>query len=197
MILSIIIIMFILMGVIVGAKRGFTYQLIRMISTILVLLLALLLKDFVANIFIEHFNFIDINPAISIIFYRGIAFIILCFIFKMLFRILLRTSKKLESILNKTIILGIPSKILGGILGFIEYYIYAVIILSILSIPIFKINVVDSKVARSILNSVPKVYKLDTSLFTELQEVSNRCDGLCEEEYMGVLKKHGIIKNVD
>ena len=197
MILSIIIIMFILMGVIVGAKRGFTYQLIRMISTILVLLLALLLKDFVANIFIEHFNFIDINPAISIIFYRGIAFIILCFIFKMLFRILLKTSKKLENLLNKTIILGIPSKILGGILGFIEYYIYAVIILSILSIPIFKINVVDSKVARSILNSVPKVYKLDTSLFTELQEVSNRCDGLCEEEYMGVLKKHGIIKNVD
>ena len=119
------------MGVIVGAKRGFTYQLIKMISTILVVLLALLLKDFVANIFIDHFNFIDIDPAISIIFYRGIAFIILCFIFKMIFRILLKTSKKLENLLNKTIILGIPSKILGGVLGFIEYYIYAVIILSI------------------------------------------------------------------
>lgn len=194
MILSIIIIMFILMGVIVGAKRGFTYQLIRMISTILVVLLALLLKDFVANIFIDHFNFIDIDPAISIIFYRGIAFIILCFIFKMIFRILLKTSKKLENLLNKTIILGIPSKILGGVLGFIEYYIYAVIILSILSIPIFKINVVDSKVARSILNSVPKVYKLDTSLFAELQEISNNCDGICEEEYKEVLKSHGIIK---
>ena len=182
------------MGVIVGAKRGFTYQLIRMISTILVVLLALLLKDFVANIFIDHFNFIDIDPAISIIFYRGIAFIILCFIFKMIFRILLKTSKKLENLLNKTIILGIPSKILGGVLGFIEYYIYAVIILSILSIPIFKINVVDSKVARSILNSVPKVYKLDTSLFAELQEISNNCDGICEEEYKEVLKSHGIIK---
>lgn len=194
MILSIIIIMFILMGVIVGAKRGFTYQLIKMISTILVVLLALLLKDFVANIFIDHFNFIDIDPAISIIFYRGIAFIILCFIFKMIFRILLKTSKKLENLLNKTIILGIPSKILGGVLGFIEYYIYAVIILSILSIPIFKINVVDSKVARSILNSVPKVYKLDTSLFAELQEISNNCDGICEEEYKEVLKSHGIIK---
>ena len=194
MILSIIIIMFILMGVIVGAKRGFTYQLIKMISTILVVFLALLLKDFVANIFIDHFNFIDIDPAISIIFYRGIAFIILCFIFKMIFRILLKTSKKLENLLNKTIILGIPSKILGGVLGFIEYYIYAVIILSILSIPIFKINVVDSKVARSILNSVPKVYKLDTSLFAELQEISNNCDGICEEEYKEVLKSHGIIK---
>ena len=194
MVLSIIIILFILMGVIVGLKRGFTYQLIKMISTILVVLVSFLLKDFVANIFIDHFNFIDINPAISIIFYRGISFILLCFIFKILVSLLLRTSKKFESILNKTIILGIPSKILGGVLGFIEYYIYAVIILSILSIPIFKLNILDSVVARSILNSVPKVYKLDTSLFAELQEISNNCDGICEEEYKELLKSHGIIK---
>ena len=185
------------MGVIVGAKRGFTYQLIRMISTILVVLLALLLKDFVANIFIKHFNFIDIDPAISIIFYRGIAFIILCFIFKMIFRILLKTSKKLENLLNKTIILGIPSKILGGILGFIEYYIYAVIILSILSIPIFKINVVDSKVARSILKGTPKMYKVDTRLFNEIQDIANKCKSDCEKDYIETLKRYGIVERAD
>ena len=194
MILSIIIIIFILMGVIIGAKRGFIYQLIKMLSTILVVLLALLFKNFVANIFINHFNFIDMNPSISIIFYRGISFIILCFIFKLVFRLLLKFSKRLENILDKTIILGIPSKILGGILGFIEYYIYTVIILSILSIPVFNINVLSSGVARGILKGTPKIYKIDTSLFTELQDISNRCNDLCEDEYMEVLRRHGIIK---
>ena len=198
MVLSIIIIMFILMGIIIGIKRGFTYQLIKMLSGIVILVLSLLLKNPLANLFIKYFDFLNINKGLSIIFYRGIAFIILCFIFKMLIRLLLKASKKFEKLLSATIILGIPSKILGGVLGFVEYYIYAFIILLILSIPIFKIDVNDSMVARSIIGSTPALSKkVDTDLFAELQEEFDKGNNASEDEYIKILKRHGLIKDIN
>lgn len=194
MILSIIIVMFILMGVIVGIKRGFTYQLIKMLSTFVVFIFALLLKNKVALIFVKYFNFLDIDKSLSIIFYRGISFILLCFILKMIIRLLLKISRNFEKLLNATIILGIPSKILGGILGFIEYYIYVFIILLILSIPVFNINVKSSSVARTILTDTPALSKkVDISLFNELQDEYNKKDNASDEEYIKILKRHGII----
>ena len=194
MILSILIIMFILSGIILGIKRGFTYQLIKMLSLFITVVGALFFKNIVAKLFINYFDFLDMNPHIKIIFYRGIAFILLCFIIRIIIGLLLKLSKKFEKLLNATIILGIPSKILGGILGFIEFYIYAFIILLILSIPIFKVNVKNSKVANIILNNTPAPSKkVDTDLLDELQDTYNSCHNDCEEKYIKILNKHGIV----
>ena len=194
MILSILIIMFILSGIILGIKRGFTYQLIKMLSLFITVVGALFFKNIVAKLFINYFDFLDMNPHIKIIFYRGIAFILLCFIIRIIIGLLLKLSKKFEKLLNATIILGIPSKILGGILGFIEFYIYAFIILLILSIPIFKVNVKNSKVANIILNNTPAPSKkVDTELLDELQDTYNSCHNDCEEKYIKILNKHGIV----
>ena len=194
MILSILIIMFILSGIILGIKRGFTYQLIKMLSLFITVVGALFFKNIVAKLFINYFDFLDMNPHIKIIFYRGIAFILLCFIIIIIIGLLLKLSKKFEKLLNATIILGIPSKILGGILGFIEFYIYAFIILLILSIPIFKVNVKNSKVANIILNNTPTPSKkVDAELLDELQDTYNSCHNDCEEKYIKILNKHGIV----
>ena len=194
MILSILIIMFILSGIILGIKRGFTYQLIKMLSLFITVVGALFFKNIVAKLFINYFDFLDMNPHIKIIFYRGISFILLCFIIRIIIGLLLKLSKKFEKLLNVTIILGIPSKILGGILGFIEFYIYAFIILLILSIPIFKVNVKNSKVANIILNNTPTPSKkVDTELLDELQDTYNSCHNDCEEKYIKILNKHGIV----
>ncbi len=194
MILSILIIMFILSGVILGIKRGFTYQLIKMLSLFITVVGALFFKNIVAKLFINYFDFLDMNPHLKIVFYRGIAFILLCFIIRIIIGLLLKISKKFEKLLNATIILGIPSKILGGILGFIEFYIYAFIILLILSIPIFKVNVKNSKVANIILNNTPTPSKkVDTELLDELQDTYNSCHNDCEEKYIKILNKHGIV----
>ena len=83
MVLSIIIIMFILLGTVVGIKRGFLYQLIKMLSNIIVFVVAILLKNPVADILINNFDIINIDKSISIIFYRAISFILICFILKL------------------------------------------------------------------------------------------------------------------
>ena len=197
MILSIIIIMFILLGTIVGIKRGFLYQLIKMLSNIIVFVVALLLKNPVADILINNFDIINIDKAISIIFYRAISFIIICFILKLVILLVLKITRVLEKVLEATIILAIPSKILGGILGFIEYYIYAFIILLVLSIPIFNIDVYKSDVAKFILKETPLISKkVDISLFEELKREYDKGTNASEKEYIKILKDHGILKDM-
>lgn len=197
MILSIIIIMFIVLGTVVGIKRGFLYQLIKMLSNIIVFVVALLLKNSVADILINNFDIINIDKSISIIFYRAISFILICFILKLIITLILKITRVLEKVLEATIILAIPSKILGGILGFIEYYIYAFIILLILSIPVFNIDVYKSDVAKFILKETPLVSKkVDISLFEELKREYDKGTGASEKEYIKILKDHGIIKDM-
>ena len=192
MILSIIILIFLSFGVILGLKRGFTYQLIKMVGIFLILILSYIFKDKLALVFLNHFNFIDINPNVSIIFYRLISFIILMFIFRVILLIILKISAGFEKFLSATIILGIPSKILGAILGFIEYYIYTFLILLILSLPFTKINVSESKLAITILHTPYISNKLDVSLIEDIKDEFDSTNK--EENYLKILKKHNIIK---
>ena len=197
MIISIVIIILLMFGIIIGAKRGFTYQLIKMLGIFLVLTLSFLLKNKLALLFLNHFNFIDLDSAISILFYRGISFIILFFIFRLVLKLILKLSKNFEKVLNATIILGIPSKILGAILGFIEYYIYIFIILVILSIPIFKLDLKNSFVARFMLNKTPLLSSNNNvELIDELSLEFNK-DVVKEEDIVDILVKHKVIKEED
>lgn len=194
MILSLIILIFIAMGVIVGAKRGFTYQLIKMIGTILIIIIAYLFKDMFAHFLANNLNFINLDKNISIIIYKFISFTLLFMILKFILILLLKVSKVFEHILNATIILGIPSKILGGVLGFIEYYIYAFIILLILCLPIFKIDINKSKVASYILKDTPVISKkINGEFITELKDIFNS-KNIKESDYKEILEKYNIIK---
>ena len=71
-------------------------------------------------------------------------------------KILLFISGMFERFLNMTILLGIPSKILGAILGIVENVIIAFIVLYILTLPIFNIKGLEqSKIKNTILTKTP------------------------------------------
>ena len=194
MILSIIILMFLALGTIIGAKRGFTYQLIKMVGTIIIVILAFISKDVVANFLQNNFDFVNLDKHMSILVYKFISFLLVFFILKLLLLLLLKLSKVFEKMLNATIILGVLSKILGGILGFIEYYIYTFIILLILCLPIFKINITDSKIAKIIVKDTPLISrKINGNLIVELKEKID-LKNFDEKEYEKILKKYEVIK---
>lgn len=66
-------------------------------------------------------------------------------------------TKVFEKILTMTILLGIPSKILGGLLGIIENYIIVFIALYFMSLPMFNLNLNDTKLAKFMLNNTPVI----------------------------------------
>lgn len=158
---SAIIILLFLMGIIVGFKRGFIKQSVMFIGTLLVFFIAYFLKNPIASLFYSYLPFIEFNnvvnaPVLNILFYEALAFFIVAVILFAILNILIKFTSIFEKILNATIILGIPSKILGAVVGFLQYYVLIFIGLYFLSMPLLNLDFInESKLANTILNKTP------------------------------------------
>lgn len=161
-VVDILIIVFILFGAAIGFSKGFTRQLVDTVGTIAVIVLSFMFKGVVSGIlykFMPFFNFSNKFAGITsmnILLYEVIAFILVFIILNTILVILKKTTKLFEKLLNATIILGIPSKILGALVGVANNFIFTFIALYFLSLPVFGLDIVtNSKLANKILNSTP------------------------------------------
>lgn len=161
-IIDFIIILFILSGAIIGFKRGFTRQLVSLVSFFAIIILAFMFKNPVSIFLYEHLPFFKFGgilkgvTVLNIALYELIAFLFMALILTIIFKILTIVTNIFEKILKMTIILSIPSKIAGAIVGIIENYIWIFIVLYILSFPVFNIDIINqSKYRNNILNNTP------------------------------------------
>lgn len=161
-IIDVVIIFGLLLGGFAGAKNGFFKQSVVLVGTILCFVLSWIFKDFIANFLsynLPFFNFagpFEGLTSLNIVMYQLIAFLLLMFLFTAILVVIIRMTGVFEKILKMTIILGIPSKILGFIVGAIEAYVILFVILFFFSQPAFNIEIVnDSKFANTIVNSSP------------------------------------------
>ncbi len=135
-VLDIGIIILILFGGVMGFKRGFTNEAVSAIGMILVLIFSFLLKDVASQFMYENLPFLNFgwfkNVAIlNILFYEFIAFIILFILLSLLLKALLMATSIFEKLLKATIVLSIPSKLLGLVIGLIHYYVITFVILAL------------------------------------------------------------------
>ena len=196
MLLDIIIIMFIVFGALIGFKRGIIKQSVITIGMILVLILSFILKNPVSSFLYEHlpfFNLFGVYENISIInilIYELIAFFIVFSLLSIIFLILVKVSSIIEKLLKVTVILAIPSKILGAIFGAIEYYLITFIVLFVLMQPVFNLNenkfFSESKVKSTILDKTPIVsnkIKPTVDSVTEITKITKDKDDYTDEEF--------------
>ena len=116
--------------------------------------------------------FKDIS-VINILVYEIIAFFVIFVLLALVFKILLKVTKGFEKILKWTIILGIPSKILGAVLGIVQNLIYVFVVIYILNLPTVNVNIIeDSKVANTILNKTPILTNICDKTLVVFNEVS-------------------------
>ena len=82
-----------------------------------------------------------------------------------------------EKILKATVILSIPSKLLGIVVGVIEMYVYLFLILVIVSLPIFDSSFLkDSKMNNFILNNTPVLSGVSKEIIDIYGDVYNIID---------------------
>lgn len=178
-ILDAVIIVLLLGGIVLGAKRGFIKEIVNFAGIILVVVLAYFLKNPLADLLFSIFPFIDfkdvINDAtiLNILFFETIAFIIVFAILLFLLRLLLKTSKIIQKVLDFTIIGGIISRILGAIVGFIEFYILGFIIIYILTLPILNLDLGSSKLADFMLNKTPALSNVMNDSLEAIEDLRN------------------------
>lgn len=189
-IIDLLIIIFILIGAVVGFKRGFTSSLFNFVGVILVVIIAYFLKNPVSEFlmsFCPFFNFGGIIKGVTVLniaVYEIIAFILVFSLLMIGLKALLMATGILETLLKFTIVLGLPSKILGAIVGLIENYIIVFFVLYILSMPNFlDVGFIkDSTYREPILKNTPILSNVAESTLAVLDEFKGLSDKYTETE---------------
>lgn len=160
-ILDIIIIIFILFGAVLGFKRGFTKEVVEALGFVVVVIIAYFLKNPLSVIMYEYLPFFKIGllknvEILNILVYEGIAFIICVILLSIVLKVLLTITSVFEKIINATIILSLPSKIAGAIVGILYHYVFIFIALYVVSLTIYDVDFIDdSKYKDKILDKTP------------------------------------------
>lgn len=156
---DVIIVLVILFGTYIGFRRGVITQTVSFLGIIVITVIAYYTKDWLAGIFCKWLPFINFNlgvvksvQTLNILFYELIAFIIIFSVLFALFKIVLKTTEIFEAILKGTIILALPLKILGAIVGFFQYTFILALVLLVLMSPIVNLQLVkESKLATKVI----------------------------------------------
>lgn len=152
-------------GLVVGAKRGLIVQLIHMVGFIVALIVAFTYYKSLADKFVLWIPFpaITTNSQLSIAvetldldqtFYRIIAFALIFFVVKFALQIV----ASMFDFLKFLPILGPISSILGAILGFIEVYFLAFVfiyVLALLPVDFLQTAISNSGLANFMLENTP------------------------------------------
>ena len=177
-IVDIIIIIFILLSGIVGYKRGVFKELVLCLGTILVFYLAYVFKDPLGEFLLlklPMFDFPNLFKGVitlNILVYQLLSFIIVLAVLLIIFNLLITITGIFEKFLRITIVLGIPSKILGFLLGLVEGYVIAFVILFFLTQPAFSFKLfMESTYANKILTSSPVLTNITSDTVDLVQEI--------------------------
>ena len=197
-IVDVIIILLLLTGIVLGLKRGVFKQSVKFFGTILVFVLAFIFKSHVSNFFLEYFPIFEFEgiTSLNIFLYETVAFIILLVLFFIILSLLVFFTGLLEKLLKATVILGIVSKVLGAIVGFLQYYFLVYILLLILVNPLFNFKFInDSKLKDVILNNTFIFSKYSENIVNSFEEIKTEIGNIevDNEKIYGIIIDNNLI----
>lgn len=179
-IVDIVILVVILCGAVIGFKRGFTKSLVSAVGFIAIVVLAFFLKNPLSVLLYENLPFFKFGgilkgvTVLNIALYELLAFVIILAILGVALKILLVATSIFEKILKMTIILGIPSKILGAVVGSLEAFVIVFIGLYVMSLPIINVSFIEeSKYKNQILNNTPLLSSFSKKTVSVVEEFAS------------------------
>ncbi len=202
-----IILLIILLGGIIGFKEGGLKKAVSAIGLILIVVISFILKNKLSVYFYENLPFIKLwgvfkgIQVLNIIFYEMLAFLIIAAVLSLIYRLLLSLTGLIERFLKATIILSIPSKIIGFFLGLIEAYIWVYIVLFILTLPVINFReVYTSNTATHILENTPvlskytkKTLEIYDNIYTIVENKDSKTEEEINEESLDAMIKYNIV----
>lgn len=206
-VVDVIIILVILLGGVLGLKDGVIKKLTSILGLIAVIVVAFIYKNELSLFFynkLPFFHFWGVFKGIqvlNILFYETLAFVLIASVLMLAYKLILFISKLIEKILKATVILAIPSKLLGLVVGLLEYYIIAYILLFVFSQPVFNIEEIpESKLAPIIIEKTPILSKLTNEtfeiyekVFTVLEKREEKTNEELNEEVMILMLEYDVI----
>lgn len=176
--LDLVLLIILLMFAIAGFKRGVIKELASVIGLVIVFILSFMLKGILGDLlctFMPFFNFGGIIKgltALNVLMYHMIAFIILFGLFLVIYELIVGVSKIIQHLVNLTLVLIIPSKILGGIVGIIEGYIFMFAVVLLIMIPCKNEPIYnESKLVYAMQNQTPVLSDITKDFTNTVEEI--------------------------
>lgn len=197
-----IIILFLLTGAVLGFKRGAIQTLATLIGTILIIIIAYYLKNPLSVFLYTYLPFFKLGgifngiTVINILIYEAIAFLIVLGVLSVLLSVILKITGILSKIVDHSIILTLPSKLIGIAVGFLEAYVFLFVLLFIFSQFSFSNTVLkDSKYTNIILSKTPFTtgFKNSYNAFNEIRNLGDNNSSNKDYEALNTLLKYDII----
>ena len=161
-VLDIALILFLIMCAIVGFKRGAIKEIVSLVGIIVVFVISFSLKGVIGNVlckWLPFFNFagnLEGVKVLNILLYQLIAFLIIYSLLYSIYAIVLKVSGIVQKLVHMTVILWLPSKIIGAVVAFITGYVMVFVVLLALLIPLKDTDMFkESKFANYVVYDTP------------------------------------------
>ena len=208
-IIDIFVILFVLLCAFYGMHRGLIKSIVSLVGLILVFIVAYLLKDPIAewlSLNLPFFSFAGSFKGatiLNVIIYQLIAFFVIFAILMTIYSILVKMSGIVDRFIKMTVILYLPEKIGGFILGAIQGIIISLIVIIILSLPTLNFDLIrESTIRKYLYNDSPIIGNFTSNTNDAINEIIELKDKFKNDEdkeefnleCMDALLKHKVVK---
>ncbi len=184
----------------IGFKRGFFKSLVSFVGFLIVICAAYIFKNYLGDLFLLNLPFFKLDTiaggvvTLNIILYQLLAFLIMLIVFGLVYKFLIAVTGLFEKLLKITIILGVPSKILGLIFGVLEGFVIVYLLLFFLAQPFSKMDILkNSSFSKTILRDTPVLSSFAESTLVIINEVTDTIN-VSEDENMDLKLGELILK---
>ena len=200
-ILDIVIALVLIMSAIIGFKRGAIKEVVSLVGIIIVFILAFSLKGVLGNVlckWLPFFNFagnLEGVSVLNILLYQLIAFLIIYSLLFSVYMIVVKISGIVQKIVHMTVILWLPSKLIGAVVAFITGYVMVFVVLLALLIPLKDTDIFkNSKFANYIVYDTPILASSSANISTSINEIYELGEDLSKGD---ISKNEANVKTMD
>lgn len=185
---EIVIIIIILLGALIGFKKGAIKEIFELVGTVSIIIIAYLLKGYLASFLIKLLPFFNFKGyvglySINFLIYDVISFIIIFVLLYCILNILINLAGFIDKLINLSVIFALPSKIIGLVLGMVNALVFVFLLCYIaMQIPHTQKYVMESKVSTSILERTPIVNVVCSKGILVSEDVYNKLLGYSFKE---------------
>ena len=203
------IILLLIMFLIVGFKNGVIREAFALIGIIAVFILSFVFKGLLGNLmciilpFFKLSGIIEGFSVINILIYQIIAFMLVFAILLTIYEIFLKISKFIQKLVNLTIILILPSKLLGAVVSLIKGVIVLYAVFIVLMIPLKNSELfTGSNMVNQILYKTPILSQSSNNYINTVEEIYNLAEKVSNKkistnaanlELLDMMLKHKIV----
>ena len=188
-ILDIVILLIVATFAIAGWKNGVIKEAVSLVGLILVFIISYTFKEEIGNILCKYMPFFTFSGnieglvSLNILIYQLISFLLLYSILYGVYQIILKISGVLQKLVNITIILALPSKIGGLIVGTLQGYIVVFALLMVLIIPLQTAEeFAASKLVNAIVYKTPLLSSYTSNINSMISDVYTLADDVANRE---------------